>query len=102
MLYEHAHEEECIKIMPLNDFCDDNNSLKVIEEQPTENDTTIPEVQDQCYIQWKIFDWIPKRVYTILCKGYFEKNSNPLNDEVSQLVVLQLLSADNKWITMLS
>ena len=44
MLYNHVHEEEMYDTMPINYFRDDDDPLKVIEEQLAVNDTMTPEV----------------------------------------------------------
>lgn len=45
----------------------------------------VSEEQDPTYIQWLIYDEIPKRLYTIEGEGYFEKNGTSLENEISNL-----------------
>ena len=80
MLYDYIHEG--IVILSINDFHDDDDTLK--EHLERVNPILTPkEVQNPSYIQWQIFDDIPERVYTIQCEGYFDKNGYPLDDETT-------------------
>ena len=81
VLYDHVHEEEGCKSMPVNDFGgDDDDPLK---EQPTVNDITTHEAQDPSYIIWQIFNEIPERFISIVCECYVDKNGKPLDDETT-------------------
>lgn len=62
MLYDHIHED--IKLESVNKLRDDNDLLKVIEEEQPVCEANIAE-QDPAYIKWQIFGEMPERIFTI-------------------------------------